>query len=226
MAVIAVVALSGCRTVQDVVSPRPRADVTTNSSSQPGQYQQNEHTLFYVDFENRYLSGGATYFPELGDGHTVQDPSKDCQVVEGGDYFSVVPGRFGGNALRVLGDFHKIFALFCHNSKLLTVGHGTPTQHYTVGFWVRTVESGFQGFRAFTVLYSQYSLAGGCTDPKLISLDVVPGSVGTYSECHGGTNSSASVADGQWHNVIVVYDHDNSVYPSTTPTGKLVIYID
>src|SRR2546426_743537 len=142
---LACLSLAACHDQRNLLSPRPRAELSL--SALPGQYQLNTHTLFYVPLDATYSSGGSTYFLELGGDPSGTDPTKDCQVVEGGDYFSVVPGKFG-NALRVLGDFHKIFALFCHNTKLLNVGYNTATPDYTVGFWVKTAPS-FQGFRAF-----------------------------------------------------------------------------
>jgi murein DD-endopeptidase MepM/ murein hydrolase activator NlpD len=198
-------------------------DPTGPGNTQNAAYLPGSHTLFYVPFDSTYASGGATYFPEIGDDPSATEPAKDCRVVQSGSFFSNPAGKFG-NALHVSGDIHKGFALFCGSSRLSGVGFGTAIPNYTVGYWIRSGPNQSQGFRILTVLDGGHDISGGCTDTKLLSINVNATDVNTQSECRSGTFSNISVADGQWHNVIIVYDHANSVYPGTT--GKLRIYID
>ena len=166
------------------------------ATAQPGVYLANSHTLFYLP-----MDGPSPIAPE------------GCSVV-GGPALTLIADRFG-NAQKAIhvsgtdspGDF---FRIQCTNTKIA----GSSSPSLTVGYWTRMTQvPTLGGPRDLTILATN-SDNGGCRKYMVTEI----GNGGFPNACQGGTNgnvgefiSTTSIADGNWHQLVWVFDHMNKV---------------
>jgi hypothetical protein len=171
-----------------------------------GIYQQNAHTLFYLPLDG----------PDAGKG-------EGCSIIDPNGVLSYIPDRFGNPdaAIHVAGtgSASDDFYISCQNTKI----GGSSSPDFTVGYWVRTNQPfppggdcgnphGLCDYRNFTVLASDNN--SGCY--KYLTAEVGAGSTeGAWPRACGSNNgivvSTLSIADGNWHNLLWVFDYTNKV---------------
>jgi len=176
-----------------------------SAQTQPGVYQPNAHTLFYLPLDA----------PDAGapEGCSINNPG----------LLSYIPDRFGtvGKAIHVSarGSASDYFFIQCNNSKIAS----STSANFTVGYSIRTTvqqlgDCSFTGvcsMRNLTILASN-SDNSGCRKYLTIELDAGP-SVGAYpiacssSSSNPPLRSTISISDGQWHSLIWVFDYTNKI---------------
>ena len=172
------------------------------ADAQPGVYQSNPHTLFYLPMDG----------PNAG-------APEGCRINNPG-LLSHIPDRFGNpnSAIRVSakGNPSDNFYIACSDTQIAA----SPSTNFTLGYWAQMSQfpndgncSSGCGYRIFTILATNGS-NGGCS--KYLAMDIGVGGGGDPDACQGGLNgnigqftSSTSVVDGAWHNLVWVFDHTN-----------------
>jgi len=186
---------------------------TIPASAAPGVYSPGPHTLFYLP-----LDGPDAGAPE---GCGILNPA----------LLSYIPDRLNNPASAIhvsaTASPSDSFYISCSNTKI--AANPDPNQSLTVGYWTRMTQvPTLGGPRNFTILATN-SDNGGCR--KYVVTGIENG--GFPFGCQGGTNgntgqfiSTTPVADGNWHNLLFVFDHANKVvtlYIDGIPNGTAAL---
>jgi Concanavalin A-like lectin/glucanases superfamily len=183
-----------------------------NAQTQPGVYEPNAHTLFYLPLDS----------PDAG-------APEGCSI-NNASLLTYIADRFGGaaKAIHVAGNASAsdFFFIECHNMKIATANPAG----FTVGYWIRTTvdqlgdcsPAGSCSMRNLTILASN-SDNGGCRKYVVTEIDApgsAPSSLGGFpiscSSDSPGVKSTASISDGRWHSIIFVFDYTNKLNPLNT----------
>jgi hypothetical protein len=175
------------------------------ASAQPGVYQPNSHTLFYLPMDG----------PNAG-------APENCGI-NNPSLLSYTTDRFGkvNAAIKVSaqGSYTDHFYIACSDTQIAA----SPSASFTLGYWTQITQFPNDGagctlgcdYRMFTILSTNGSNQG-CS--KYLSMDIGSGGSGDPDACQGGLNgnigeltSSTSVIDGKWHNLVWVFDHSNQL---------------
>ena len=167
--------------------------------AQPGVYQANSHTLFYLPMDSPN--------PIAPEG---------CSVV-GGPPIAPIADRFGNPNKAIhasaTGSPFDYFTIECTNTKI----GSSSTQDRTVGYWIRMSQfpdggicSDGCGYRHLTILATNNNNLG-CDKYLVTEINNVHG---FPDACRGGASgtggeilSSTSIIDGNWHNLLFVFDN-------------------
>lgn len=169
-----------------------------------GVYTPNSHTLFYLP-----LDGPNAGVPE---GCAILNPS----------LLSYIPDRFNNSASAIhvsaTASPFDHFYIECSNTKI--AANQTQTNDLTVGYWIRLAQAPTAGGSRTLTILSTNGDNGGCRKYVVTEID----NGGLPDGCQGGLDgnigqfiSAASIADGNWHTLVCVFDHTNKV---------LTLYID
>jgi hypothetical protein len=134
-----------------------------------------------------------------------------------------VPNRFGtpsaATQVSATGSYLDNFYISCPDTQIAA----SPSTSITVGYWVQITQFPNDGagctigcgYRTFTILATTGD-EGGCS--KYLAMNIGSGGGGLPSACQGsvdgetgGFTSSTSVVDGNWHNLVWVFDNTNDI---------------
>jgi hypothetical protein len=174
--------------------------VTPSLNAASGVYTPGPNTLFYLP-----LDGPNAGAPE---NCTILNPA----------LLTYIPDRFNNptSAIQVSGTASPSdhFYITCPNT--IIAAKPDPNQSLTVGYWTLVPQPPTSGGpRILTILATNSDNGnGGCS--KYIVTEIDNG--GVPDGCQGGLNgnigqfiSTTSVADGNWHSLIWVFDHGNKI---------------